>query len=175
MNLGELIKKYRKNANLTQEELSEKLQLSKSFISKIETDNKRPSPEVLSQIMYLLKIPDYEIEENVKPSIFEGTNGYSKDLLKLLNESLNKYPPITVDELFELEDNNNCPVFRSIEEYSYDILQYWKDIVFWYPLDIVNEFNLNELKDEEYTEIAKALEITFNLKVIEIKNRKKEK
>jgi XRE family transcriptional regulator, master regulator for biofilm formation len=53
---GENIRKYRKQNKLTQEELGELLGVTKSFISKLETEYTKPSLEMLANIAGALKV-----------------------------------------------------------------------------------------------------------------------
>jgi transcriptional regulator with XRE-family HTH domain len=49
-NLGKNIKKYRKKANLTQQELANKLNISLNFMRKIEVAFSKPSLDMLIKI-----------------------------------------------------------------------------------------------------------------------------
>lgn len=57
--IGEQIKYYRKQKNLTQQELANKINISKSYLSKIEAQNciKSFSVEVLMDIADALEVP----------------------------------------------------------------------------------------------------------------------
>lgn len=54
--LGKRIKKYRKLAGLTQEELAEKLKLSTKYIQFIETANRKPSLKTVYKIARVLGV-----------------------------------------------------------------------------------------------------------------------
>lgn len=55
--VGKNIKKYRKQNNLTQRQLADKLLLSESFIAKLESKTHQTvSLDTLEQIAYVLKI-----------------------------------------------------------------------------------------------------------------------
>lgn len=60
-NIGLKIRHYRKDKNLTQEALAQKINISKSYLSKIEAQNctKSFSIEVLLDIADALEIPPY--------------------------------------------------------------------------------------------------------------------
>lgn len=75
MNLGDNIKEYRKKANLTQEELASKIGVSKSFMSKIEINNKTPSFEVLLKIAKVLNVLVTDLNPDLKKDSF--INGVS--------------------------------------------------------------------------------------------------
>ena len=55
--LGERIKKYRKQAGLTQEELAQATKLSKMSIRRYENNDRVPSVNTVSLIAFALKIP----------------------------------------------------------------------------------------------------------------------
>lgn len=58
---GQLIKDSRKNKNLTQEQLAERVGVSLRYISKIENEGKKPSVEVLENLVHILTIPPNDI------------------------------------------------------------------------------------------------------------------
>ncbi len=61
INIGNKLKELRRSANLTQEELSEKLQISRVNYTRYETDKVRPSYEILIKIADLYDISLDEI------------------------------------------------------------------------------------------------------------------
>ncbi|HOV27711.1 MAG TPA: helix-turn-helix transcriptional regulator [Pseudobacteroides sp.] len=63
--IGKHIQQYRKEKGLTQEQLSEQVRISKSYLSKIEAQNcnKSFSLEVLFEIADALEIPVYKLLE----------------------------------------------------------------------------------------------------------------
>lgn len=65
MELGKIIQKYRKKNNLTQEELAERINISKSFMSKIEIGNKYPSLEIKIKLLNVLRIPVDELADSI--------------------------------------------------------------------------------------------------------------
>ena len=54
MNIGEKIKELRVRSGLTQEELADRAELSKGFISQLERDNTSPSITTLLDILQCL-------------------------------------------------------------------------------------------------------------------------
>ncbi len=56
-NLGKILKHIRVFNRYKQEELSKKLNISRSYISQLETGNTKPSQEVLNQYSEFGKIP----------------------------------------------------------------------------------------------------------------------
>lgn len=87
--IGERLKKARKNKHMTQEELSEKLDMSVAFLSRIECGSSFISLKRLDQICEILGI--------TKGSILDGASVNSKDYLNkdfselLSNCSQDKY------------------------------------------------------------------------------------
>lgn len=76
--LGESIKKYRKIKGITQKELSEKIDISRSFMSQIESGISKPSEENLKKIADCLGV---KIEQLTIDNEYE--NPLSKLVLKL--------------------------------------------------------------------------------------------
>lgn len=92
MSLGDNIKEYRKKSNLTQEELARKIGVSKSFMSKIEINNKAPSFEVLLKIAKALNVLVTDLNPNFKKdnynSVFSGPGMYVVDGSKAVHENI---------------------------------------------------------------------------------------
>lgn len=60
MNIAQRIKQLRELAHLTQQELADKLSISRSTLAGYESENKQPSYQVLAQIATIFKVPtDY--------------------------------------------------------------------------------------------------------------------
>jgi excisionase family DNA binding protein len=60
LSFGRLIKLKRKERGLTQEELASILKIDRTLLSKIETDDKKPSPALLRKISIVLNYNFYE-------------------------------------------------------------------------------------------------------------------
>ncbi|WP_041900597.1 helix-turn-helix domain-containing protein [Clostridium beijerinckii] len=136
MSLGDNIKEYRKKANLTQEELARKIGVSKSFMSKIEINNKAPSFEVLLKIAKALNVLATDLNPNLKKDNF--INGVSipglysppKDT-SIISEFLNREPTtFTENEIIEMLI---CDYNDNIFNKKYDI-------------EKINEKHIEELK-----------------------------
>lgn len=81
MTLGEKIKEARKHAGLSQEQLSEKLSVSRSAVAKWETDNGLPDIENLKALANLLDISvDYLLDssENMDKTVIKEVIDLSK-------------------------------------------------------------------------------------------------
>ena len=106
MTLGEKLKEARKQAGLSQEQLSEKLGVSRSAVAKWETDNGIPDVDNLKTISGLLNVSiDYLLDdgENIDKSVikepidlseYEGSRRTKKD--KCIRE---KYPTAKINPL----------------------------------------------------------------------------
>ena len=107
MTLGEKLKEARKQAGLSQGQLSEKLNVSRSAVAKWETDNGIPDVDNLKSISYLLNVSvDYllddgenmdktTVKEPIVLSKYEGSRKAKKD--KIIREKyLCKFTRITI-------------------------------------------------------------------------------
>ncbi|HEX5001769.1 MAG TPA: helix-turn-helix transcriptional regulator [Bacteroidia bacterium] len=61
MNLGKIIKEIRENKGINQNELAELCNLSRSYISLVETGVKTPNSKTLKKIGEALKVPEQVI------------------------------------------------------------------------------------------------------------------
>lgn len=59
--IGEVIRRYRKAAKLTQPQLCEILHVDQTHISKIEQGKRKPSVDLLAQLAWVLRIPAGEL------------------------------------------------------------------------------------------------------------------
>lgn len=77
MNLGENIKKYRKEKGLTQTELAIKSNLSKNAIYNYENNKRVPNIDILNKIASALQIPINQLlGDNIEPVYIEGIDLY---------------------------------------------------------------------------------------------------
>lgn len=81
MNLGNKIKEKRKLLNLTQQELANRCELTKGYISQLESDSVSPSLETLEIILEVLgtSLSDFFREENNTNIIFTKEEQYEKE------------------------------------------------------------------------------------------------
>jgi transcriptional regulator with XRE-family HTH domain len=88
MNLGEKIKKLRKERKWSQVELAEKLNIHVTHVSRIETERFTPSLDLLKKLSGVFEVTtDYlvfEDMENIGPFNFKDKSLYEK--MKLLDE-----------------------------------------------------------------------------------------
>jgi transcriptional regulator with XRE-family HTH domain len=107
MNIGEKIKRLRVKKSLTQEELADRCELTKGFISQVERDLTSPSIATLVDILEGLgtNLKDFfneTVEEKIvfaKEDAFESENEELKYILKWIipNAQKNAMEPILID------------------------------------------------------------------------------
>ena len=100
---GENLRKLRKNANLTQDELSEKLDISQKHLSKIETGNQFASAQLISKIANVLEINPsqlFEVLDERTPTKKLANIITSKVTTNLMNE-MNRQNTILYEKLHQ--------------------------------------------------------------------------
>ena len=103
MNLGNVIAKFRKAKNVESKAMADSLGISATYLSLIETNKKKPSPEMLSAIADYFDIPvsvflfqvleakDFKKPENRE--IFESAKPLIDGILSLLITDIHKIAP----------------------------------------------------------------------------------
>ena len=81
MEIGVKIKALRLKNNLTQEELADRCELTKGFISQLENDLANPSIETLNDILVVLgtNMSDFFTKEESEPLVYRKEDYFSKD------------------------------------------------------------------------------------------------
>ena len=104
MTIGQTIKKLRKNADMTQEELAEMLSISSQAISRWETDSAMPDISLLPSLCNIFNVSadellgidivkqDEEINEIRKEADEKSSRGYFKEARGILEDGLRKFP-----------------------------------------------------------------------------------
>ena len=104
MTIGQNIKRLRKNADMTQEELAEILSISSQAVSRWETDSAMPDISLLPLLCNIFNISadellgidvtkqEEEINEIRKKADEKSSRGYSKEAREILEEGLRKFP-----------------------------------------------------------------------------------
>lgn len=191
LTLGDNIKKYRKINNLTQKQLAEKIGVTVVTIQNYENTRREPNSETLKKIAEALGVSVATLWQDVTPSpqqiVHVPTTGdhLSKQIVNILEDAeiltkeeakaLYSLPPVDRERaLFSLVQHEKDTIpFSSLAFYKTHVNDYWLDVVTWYPLDEKFNYKLNELKENEKKELAKALEFSFDLKLKEIIERGK--
>ncbi len=142
MTLGEKIKEARKKCNLSQEQLSEKLNVSRSAVAKWETDKGLPDIDnlkALSQFLnvsvdYLIKDEENPVGEIVTKEPYDIKN-YGKGLKKTKKDRLmlEKYPDWKINTVL------GKPVLTKSEKITDFVLGFFTDAPYGIP-DIINGF-----------------------------------
>ena len=91
--LAQNIKKYRKIAHLTQEQLAERVETSTNYIGTIETGRKFPSPQMIERIAEALHIESpqlfqADIDFNVQDQV--NLEDLKKSLMKNIKKAVDK-------------------------------------------------------------------------------------
>lgn len=104
MTIGQNIKRLRKNADMTQEEIAEILSISSQAVSRWETDSAMPDISLLPLLCNIFNISadellgidvtkkEEEINEIRKKADEKSSRGYSKEAREILEEGLRKFP-----------------------------------------------------------------------------------
>lgn len=89
---GDRLKELREDANMTQEQLAEKLNINKSSISSYETNSKMPSVDKLVKIADIFKVSlDYLTCRTKDPYNISMQNKVVRDAVIALIKALNKH------------------------------------------------------------------------------------
>ena len=104
MTIGQNIKKLRKNADMTQEELSEMLSVSSQAVSRWETDSAMPDISLLPSLCNVFNVSadellginsakqDEEIRKICQKANEKSSRGYTKEAREILEKGLRKFP-----------------------------------------------------------------------------------
>lgn len=88
MTTGELIKQARKQRNMSQKELAEKLGVSASMIGQYENDLRNPKLETIQRIANALEVDPYSLMDfdTATAALEDRINNKSKDLLAAFDQ-----------------------------------------------------------------------------------------
>lgn len=155
MKIGENIASSRKKVNLTQDQLAEKLGVSRQTISKWESDLTYPELPKVAKLSKVLDISCDELlldENNDKmPEIKTNENGYTVDWTKL-------YPILK-----EYGEKVNCEeyekIFRDLLSNTKEIYKFSLEDAILVLKDIMYKTYLKMDKEEKTNEINKKSEV----------------
>lgn len=127
MNLGNKIKQHRKLLQLTQEQVADRCELTKGYISLLENDKTSPSIETLTHILNVLgtSLSEFFHEENQPEVVFEVEKQYVKDFgaykqtWLVPSSQMQSMEPILVELLPNSQTNIDMP--HEGEEFGYVI------------------------------------------------------
>ena len=125
MNLGNKLKMMRQQLNLTQEELADRCELTKGYISQIENDLTSPSIETLLDILNALgsTLSDFFREEKDEKIVFSKEEFIEKELdgvwMKWIipNAQKNRIEPVLVEIAPQARTEEDIP--HEGEEFGY--------------------------------------------------------
>ena len=113
MTNGQLLKKARKQANLSQKELAEKLNVSASMIGQYENDLRNPKFETLKKIATALNVDPFSLMD------FDTTSDY-------LCDRINNRAKYLLESFDQLNDEGQCKAVERVEELT-EIPKYQKE------------------------------------------------
>ena len=125
MKIGGKIKQFRQKAALTQEELADRCELTKGYISQLENDNTNPSIATLEDIVNALgaSLSDLFSEDCPPEVVFKAENvcvkqneGYSTTWL-ISNSTINEMEPILAEIKPDCSTDPDVP--HEGEEFGY--------------------------------------------------------
>lgn len=97
MDFGNKLKTLRTNAKLTQQQLADKMNITKSVVSYYEKHDKYPSADVLIQLAEIFNVTtDYLLGIEKSDVTYFDTQGLTEDDLKIIG-----------DLIFHLKNKNN--------------------------------------------------------------------
>ncbi len=104
--LGEKIKTLRVSRKMTQSELAEKLNVTKSTISSYENDSRQPSYEVLIKISSLFNVTIDSLLMGERNGIYLDVHNLNQYQIKVILDLLNVF---TMDNISKpmIDDKNN--------------------------------------------------------------------
>lgn len=125
MDLGEKIKRMRKQKGLTQEELADRCELTKGYISQLENNLNSPSIATLTDILSALgsNLAEFFREETKEKVVFSKNEFIEKDTDGVLwhwlipNAQKNMLEPVLVELSEDTETNGDVP--HEGEEFGY--------------------------------------------------------
>lgn len=139
MDLGENIKKYRKQKGLTQKILASKVGVTASTITKYEKGDLEPSLDTIKKIANVLDVPmSTIIGDNLELGFQAHINGYAKENIYYRSPS-----DIREEEIIE-NINNDFDKFAS-NKYLQEIFNYKYEDMTIYEQDELCQFIINEL------------------------------
>lgn len=175
MLFNEKIKKIRKESNLTQEELSEKLNVSRQAITKWETGEGIPDIENLKQISNLFNI---SIDELVKEDLDANVNVKKRfNFIKEIEIDHTKHFDINISKIYELNIKPNKDEKVKVELTSNEEIEDVYKIIFddkYDNLDIdikskkmIEDLTINILLPKKY---INDIELNSKIKTLNISN-----
>ncbi|NFA41830.1 XRE family transcriptional regulator [Clostridium botulinum] len=112
MNIGENIKKYRTEKEISQEKLATKLDVSSRTLQSYEAGRTAPTIEVIKKIAIALDVPFYKLIEN-------DENLSKEDIEKIKNNPFNFMPPSDIKRVNQMLEDQSEKVVNLIKCVNY--------------------------------------------------------
>lgn len=161
MSIGENIQKYRKDKKLTQQELADKIGISKSHMSKIEINNKKPSLELL-----------FKIAEKLNVSLYDLTG--QSDFVKIIDSKIQEVEKRLKETSCMMGKIPKTKVLNEnvIKQWFVDDVKSLIEETLKTEINILR-YNRNDFTESEIQEIGYFVYLAYNTKINEILSRKK--
>ena len=182
MDIGNNIKYYRQNLNLTQKDLANKTGLSEISIRKYENNSRNPKYENLRKIASALNVSigcltDYSEDDNIKNIILdELKENFKKTVLK-------KYPNegfptdlslMTTDEIKKLNDLRNAEIQeeKDITYLGLSFPEYLFDVISKFVNNSTNKtIDINNINRDEKIEIINKIVDLFEFEIFKLSKK----
>lgn len=194
MDIGKRIKFFRNLRNLSQEELAEKIGISRTALYYYEANKRKPTFEVLEKITDVLNIT---LEELINGDIFKDFDYINNNTRKKINlfnfnkktiekiidiysdkeyvtpkEALNYFNEVLKEGYKQIDENDNKSIEKDTKKILFSTVA---NIISTEELSNSIEYKFTDFTDEDLKEITDFLFNIYKLKVKEILNRKKNK
>lgn len=118
MNIGRIIRDFRKERGVTLSELGEKMEVSPSYLSAIERNIRRPSVQILKKIGDILDIPVNILLSSEDDMLTGKKLRLLRESRSLSLEDLSEISDIPVKLLAKLEDGKEIPDMECLKKLS---------------------------------------------------------
>lgn len=139
MNIGEQIKKYRKEAGLSQKELGQKLGVSQQHIAQYENGKRIPKIETINNIAGALQIgvrrlyPDFSMEEWKKTDSYKKSSSeyeiMKQGIITMLSRNFKDLTEINIDSNVGYSYTCNGYMFVITHEDLYKLIEFYINII----------------------------------------------
>lgn len=162
-----IIKKLRKELNLSQQELGNKLGVSGSYIQQLETNKKNPSIKTLSKIAVALNI-----EPQMLRSLIDNNSTMVEEKISIsqLNEinklTLGNLPQLSQVDV-DIDSNDNADDFITDKDFILDTSKYLSDRFEFMSIKSIEDMYISRIDDlTKIIEVYKERLITAQDKLI---------
>lgn len=139
MNIGEQIKKYRKEAGLSQKQLGQKLGVSQQHIAQYENGKRIPKIETINNIAGALQIgvrrlyPEFTMEEWKKTDTYKKSHAeyetMKQGIITMLSRNLKDLTEVNIDGDIGYSYTENGYRFVITHEDLYKLIEFYTDMI----------------------------------------------